>query len=268
MLDALRPVVMWLAQLEKAIADTHADVQLLVVADQRSLGRKTKVDGGIDLPIGSYDALRVLVMGARGGPGPGHRWADYLRPNAELVLMVITDDQPRGSQAETSLKQLNEALGGMPFTFHVMGGFDTPRHEALSPLEPVAYPFCNAEGLEGVNHGEVYQELARLTHGLRVPLCHAAARDELAAALMKSSLGSNGCAWLLSDPRQHIELVSALSERMAPYRLLEERSVSSCVAMRRSYRMAGRLLVLCEDTCSSLKQEGYAAIEVKLECNQ
>ena len=38
--------------------------------------------------------------------------------------------------------------------------------------------------------------------------------------------------------------------------------------MRRSYRRLDSLLVLCEDSCTALKAEGFQALEVRLECSE
>jgi hypothetical protein len=263
MTHALQPVVEWLARLEKAIVDRQLDTQLLVLADQRSIGRKANADGGINWTVGSYDALNVLLLGARGG---GQRWADYLRTNAELMLVVVTDDRPYAGSAPVFQKRITEALGGMPFTFHVLGGFEAYPQGVLTPDQPIATAICAREGIQGMNIGEQYQELARLTKGTRASLCFSQGRDGLTEALLATSMRSAGCAWLLNESGHRIDGVSAVSAQKAPYRLLEERSAESCAGMRRSYRMAGGLLALCEDTCGSLKQDGYEGIEVKLEC--
>lgn len=266
MYRALPKVARWLGELEQQLVATRPDAQLLVVAEQRHLGVPQKRDGGaFGLSVASNDALDVLLDGAKGK----ERWVDSLRSGADLHLVVVTDDEANGS-ASDYFARLTELLGGSRFVLHLLGGLDTRKHFPLQPSSPLAQKTCYFEGISGLAPGLVYQELARLTNGLRVPLCYADARQILTEELLKfPSTGANAsCGWLLDSRGYRVDRVEAVGPARPPSRLLEERVNSNCFGTRRSYRLAEPLLVLCEDTCTALKAEGYDAVEVTLECAQ
>ncbi len=266
---ALPVIAAWLGELERSIVKSRSDTQLLVVAEQQELGR-TKGDGGYDLAVGSSDAVEVLLEGAVRGRD---RWVDALRTRAELQIVLVTDDESRG-QSVHLLRRLNETLLGVPFSVSLLGGLDTPRHKVLDPEEPIVSGYsarCDGEGLEGLEPGVVYQELVRATGGFRAPLCWKSSRWSLSWELLnkRSTLAAPQCGWVLNAPRHRVDRVSAVGLGRASAPLLYEPVRSNCFGTRRSYRMADeQLLVLCDDTCTELRHEGFEALELKLECKE
>ncbi len=69
-------------------------------------------------------------------------------------------------------------------------------------------------------------------------------------------------------PGQYVDRVSAVGPERASTTLIHERVISNCSNARRSYRLAETLLALCDDTCAQLRNEGFDALEVRLECNR
>ena len=96
-----------------------------------------------------------------------------------FVDQYLTDDDADTS-AEDFLRQLAEldsrafGSGSSPsLVFHSVVGLrekDDPT-EPYSPDEPVQEELCAGEHSSVLNSGEVYQELSRITGGLRFPLC-------------------------------------------------------------------------------------------------
>jgi hypothetical protein len=264
MIAAVPKIARWLGELEYEIVRRGADVQLLVVAEQRDLRRVPRLDGGtFNREVGSNDALDVLIEAAKPGDG---RWVDALRPGAELQIVVVTDDAPRlpGREYVTRLTAL---LAGTRFRIHLLGGLQTAGQQLLAPGQPNAERVCHGEDVEGVDPGEAYQDAVRLTNGLRAPLCYAASRELLAQALLEPRPLPGVCGWVIESPGHRVDRVDALGhDGRAPAPLLLERTLANCPGTRRSYRLADSFLALCEDTCVALGREGYDALEVKLTC--
>ena len=255
--SSLEMIARWLAELELRIREQHSDTQLLVLADQRRLNRK-RADAGVTVLVDSNDALEVLLT---------RQWVPLLRPAAELRLVVITDDEadPYGPGPERFLSELTGRLEGRPFSFHVMGGFDTPPEVVLPPSAPVASTLCYSGHELGLAAGVTYQALARQTHGLRASLCHPGSRAALSAALLAVP-SSQSCAWALDLARHRVDEVNAIGPDVARNRLTWERAPGLCRGMRWSYLVEGPVVSLCPETCAALRQEGYDAIDVTLEC--
>lgn len=263
MYRALPRVAQWLGELEGTIVERKRDVQLLVVADQRHLRTWKRVDaGGVNSPVGSDDALEVIFAGATRGTD---RWTSALRPGAELRIVVVTDDNARGT-GEDFVNRLTEVLGGTRFSFNLLGGLDSNDGMVIAPEQPITRTRCSAEGINGLNSGEAYQEAAVFTKGLRAPLCWEKGRSQLLNALVELPTAVSSCMLPLNSPGHRVVSVDAEGPNRAPRRLLEERA--SCYAMRRGYRVEGAMLALCEDTCAELRADGYEELEVMLECRE
>ena len=265
MSSALPEIARWLAELEQEIASRGVDVQMLVVADQRGLGRSVKPDGGsFNLGVASSDALDVLLAGAKPGAG---RWVDALRSSADLHIVVVTDDEARG-KSDRYLAGLTEVVGGARFSVHLLGGLDTPGHGLIASDAPLMETVCRQGKFQGQNSGLTYQRITQLTNGMRAPFCDGDARKALSTRLLDLPSPAAACGWLVDTSRHRVVGVEAVGSHHPAQRLLEERVASNCKGMRRGYRRADALLVLCEDTCTALKAEGFQALEVKLECSE
>ena len=259
----LPKIARWLAELELEIVKSNADTQLLVVAKQRDLRRTPPtVDGGsFNLRVGSTDALDVLIDNANAGT---ERWVDSLRTLADLHIVVVTDDAAQGTGPDY-VARLTQSLGGLRFTIHLLGGLETPDQGLLDSDQPPAPRTCLGDGNAGLDPGFAYQDAARLTNGLRAPLCYPASRRALLEALLRVRPQSAVCGWLL-DARHRVERVDAVGPHRPSTGLVLERA--NCHGTRRSYRLAGPLLAMCEDTCAALQSEGYDGLEVKLSCGE
>jgi hypothetical protein len=111
-------------------------------------------------------------------------WSEWLRAGSRPVFIEISD-----ADSELAASELTSALsaaaperfGADPaaptFVFHSVVGV---RQRALGldiygPGEPIVPGVCDGEGSNPDNAGEVYQELSRLTGGLRLSICPAGA---------------------------------------------------------------------------------------------
>src|SRR5690606_3278519 len=119
-------------------------------------------------------------------------WSEWLRPGARTVFIELTDaDAALGASAFVGALQAlaPERFGTDParpeFVFHAVTGvieklFATDIYLADEPLEPRV---CSGLGSNPDNAGLVYQELSRLTGGVRLSICPAAPLTLRLAAL-------------------------------------------------------------------------------------
>lgn len=132
--------------------------------------------------IGSGNSFRVLLETFGGeraddfGLAPAG-WSAWLRPGAKKVFLEFSDDNANSSATEflASLTELApDAFGPAPnqvrFVWHSIVGL-AERAVATDPYDPVD-PIEDRECTGRVfNAGTTYQELSRLTGGLRFPIC-------------------------------------------------------------------------------------------------
>ncbi|MET0791478.1 MAG: hypothetical protein ABW061_08145, partial [Polyangiaceae bacterium] len=136
-----------------------------------------KVDSlnSLELITTTYDAttpdeFKLAPMG----------WSAWLRPTASKVFLEITDDNSTTMSSaafDAKLLELSPENFGTTahrkYTFHSIIGIGekpTPT-DAWLATEPLQTSLCTGNGDTVENSGPVYQELSRLTGGLRFPLC-------------------------------------------------------------------------------------------------
>lgn len=135
--------------------------------------------------IGSKDSLsRALATyaaqdGFKLAPGG---WSQWLRSAAAKVFVEITDDNQSGlsaAQFDASLLALPGGQFGTAakrnYVFHSIIGVAAKAvaTAAYEPNEPIVGGKCNT----AVNTGSVYQDLSKLTGGLRFPVCASTGYD-------------------------------------------------------------------------------------------
>lgn len=128
-------------------------------------------------------------------------WAEWLRPGAQPVFVEISDadsdmpvDELLAGLAAAS-PELVPASGAPAFVFHSIVGLlekgdGVDRYGPEEPLEPRV---CSGAGSGADNAGERYQELSRLTGGLRLPICPAAALEERLLTLAADIASRGAC---------------------------------------------------------------------------
>jgi hypothetical protein len=152
-----------------------------------------------DQPVGSHDALRVLVnefddaagdFGFPGGSGdpdgtgpqtgtpaqfPGG-YGQLLREDAIRIIIMITDDEATGITADQFNTQFTAKIsakfpdGELRYIMHsILGMVGKPDGTAWLPEEGVQNAQCTP-GSEDA--GPIYQNLSITTGGLRFPLCN------------------------------------------------------------------------------------------------
>jgi hypothetical protein len=152
--------------------------------------------------VGSSNSFEVLLESFTGEREDDFNlapsgWSEWLRPGAGKVFIEITDDDENTTALEfaSSLTSVSpEQFGADPsqlgFVWHSIVGV-AERAIATDPYVP-SDPIEDRECEGDVsNAGTTYQELSRLTGGLRFPICaletYGAVFDRVATDLVRSS---------------------------------------------------------------------------------
>jgi len=110
-------------------------------------------------------------------------WSEWLRPGALTVFIALTDsDSALGASAFVAGLQASapDRFGSDParpnFVFHAVTGVIERAFSADIYLadEPIELAVCTGTGSNPDNAGVIYQELSRLTGGVRLSICPAA----------------------------------------------------------------------------------------------
>lgn len=154
--------------------------------------------------VESHDALD-WVIDAFNTPDKKNKLAPmgyqtWLRADAKKVIVVMTDDDESTDTDETpitaqsfiqQLTTLSPAQFGDAakpnIVFHSIVGVKEKAvaTDAYLPTEPLVTTVCTSNGADIVNAGQTYQELSRMTSGLRFPLCQFPGYDAVFRAIAK-----------------------------------------------------------------------------------
>lgn len=143
------------------------------------------------VPVGSNDSLTMLLDTYSGnrrddyGLAPGG-WSQWLRPASKKVFLELSDDNSL-IPADRFLSSLTSAAPDQfgtdathpSLVWHSIVGVaeKATATEAYGPNEPVELRPCSGNGNSVFNAGITYQDLSRLTGGLRFPICQFQAYD-------------------------------------------------------------------------------------------
>lgn len=165
------------------------------------------------IEVGSDDSFDVLLETFDGreeddfGLAPGG-WSQWLRPDAKKVFLEITDDDADGSAGEflSALTTLApDHFGADParpeLVWHSIVGLAEQQisTEPYVAADPVQTAECDGDVF---NAGTTYQELSRLTGGLRFPICQFGGYDAVFARIASDVVqgSSNACDFAVPEP--------------------------------------------------------------------
>jgi hypothetical protein len=208
-------------------------------------------------------------------------WSEWLRPGTKKVFLEMTDDDedmPIESFVEQLLAEAPEHFGSDPahpsFVFHSIIGIEEkadPTQPYLSS-EPVREQTCTGNDNEVQNAGESYQELSRMTGGLRFPLCQFGAYDVVFQTIAEDVVQRRGiaCDFEIPPPPPGLEL--DLEKVAIEYDGSDGLSVQLGQAPTPEacqpsafYIDAGRVN-LCPDACSAISNDPAARVSVLFTC--
>lgn len=248
---------------------------MVAFAERRRRGEKPVAwapsDAGVNLKgnVLSNNALEVLLASAR---QPQDSWLARLRPGVPTHLIVVTDDEPSPRAAKTFLSELTQLAGGRlgrqdapTFKFHALLGMATTAdHWVLAPDVPPAIDKAPC----GVNPGFAYQELAQKTGGLRASVCHAESLSAFTQGLLAPMRANVRCDSALPPnfPGDQVVSVRAVSFDNRATTLSRAFDRFNCEQSGTGYFVVNHQVQVCPESCRSLKELGYDAIEAVGRC--
>jgi hypothetical protein len=208
-------------------------------------------------------------------------WSEWLRPGAKKVFLELSDDDAETSVADF-LRELTtrapEHFGTDPgrpaFVFHSIVGVveRSPAGTPYLPADPVESTRCTGNDNNVENAGETYQELSRMTGGLRFPLCQFNDYDVVFRTIAGDVVRRSGnlCQFEIPSPPAGRTLdldtiaVSVATEGAEPKLLGQALAVEACGPD--AFVVQDGHIALCPQTCSAAESEPAARVEVLFTC--
>jgi hypothetical protein len=212
-------------------------------------------------------------------------WAGWLRPTAAKVFLEITDDNSAEMTAadfEAALFAKSTAFGSASarnYRFHSIIGIGEKANpsEPWLPEEALQTSLCTGNENPVENAGPVYQELSRLTGGLRFPLCQYTAFDTVFQTIANdvASHATITCEFDIPTPTDGRELdlakvaVSYDAGDGSPLKTYgQAMSAAECVPDAFYIDVATNKIVLCGETCITAQQGANPKIDVLFTCEE
>jgi hypothetical protein len=239
-----------------------------------------------DVLVDSHDALRRILddfdaADEHGNPG----WGTYLRDGAQKVFLLITDDDAElepntASEFDDQLRALSpqfEIGGERNYVFHsILGMAARPSPDeakAWAPGAAVQNGLCD-DGTQSEGPGVLYQQISKMSEGLRFPLCLNDNFDVIFQAIADDVVegSSLGCSFTPtpSDPEtsldfDHMVVYYTPGGATMPTKLTKVADAGVCGAS--SYFVADGEVTLCPVTCDAVQADGMGELSVHVACS-
>jgi hypothetical protein len=198
------------------------------------------------------------------------------------VFLEMTDDNEDmpiqdfiGSLVSLAPQHFGADPAHPAFVFHSIIGLAEKADptQAYSPDEPVQSALCEGNDNEVTNAGESYQELSRLTGGLRFPLCQFGAYDVVFETIADDVVQRRSvqCDFpfpsppdgrLLDPTRFAIEYTPGNGDESANFG--QAQTLADC--QPDAFYIENDRMILCPDTCSAVRSDPQATIRALFTC--
>ena len=211
-------------------------------------------------------------------------WSAWLRPTASKVFLEITDDNSTtmtSAAFDAKLLALSPENFGTAahrkYTFHSIIGIGekpTPT-DAWLPTEALQTSLCTGNGDTVENPGPVYQELSRLTGGLRFPLCQFNAFNTVFETIANNVASHAGiaCEFAIppAPPDRDLDLAKVAvsydaGDGTPPKTYGQAMSAAACVPDAFYIDTATQKIELCPDACVAAQNGLKPSINVLFTC--
>jgi len=261
--------------------------------------------------LDSYDTTDPISTHGRAGwvPVAPNGWKQFLRPEAYKVFIGITDDRPSASECpgltddlagatafDTALRALDPVEfqtggGERNYTWYSIVGMHadkTVNNAVLSPTDPVGMQCCRASGTpqnncQGTTGAQLadsaypgigYQELSRLTGGLRYPSCYNDNFDDIFNKIAEGVIegAKASCVYDVPDPAHGIVDVNQTKVSYKPGSgdqvPLDRRSSESACASNEGFYYSSdfKQINLCPATCTVVQADPAAKVAIDFGC--
>jgi hypothetical protein len=210
-------------------------------------------------------------------------WSAWLRPGVPKTFIEITDDESNmpWMEFEERLFALEPKMFGdasrRKYTFHSIVALaeNTPVTAAWQAADPIRTELCTGNGGDAEAAGVEYQQLSKVTGGLRFPLCQYASFDMVFKAVAQDVITSAqiGCDFAIPPaPAGKTLDLSRVAVAYAPggggagQQFRQAATAAACVAGA-FYIEQGRI-VLCPETCAAVTSDPQAKIDVLFTCEE
>jgi len=235
--------------------------------------------------VGSHDSLSLLLDTYDGTQADEfdlapNGWSKWLRADSRKVFLEITDDESR-TEAASFLSDLMalapEQFGanGAPtkLVWHSIIGLAAKgvATEPYLPAEPVQDSEC--QGNSVFSPGPTYQDLSRLTGGLRFPICEFDGYDRVFQAIASdvATRSQLACGFAIPVPPtgQRLELdkvaVAYTPGGSAGVQMLGQVTDASKCGDD-AFLIQGNAIELCPQACTKINADARAAVDVVFSC--
>lgn len=243
---------------------------------------KVESDDSFDVVLGTYlppfaeDDLEDAYDNAPLG------WSEWLRPGAKKVFLELTDDNEDMSAAEfvsELVKLAPEHFGSDPqsptFVFHSIVGLveKAAPTEAYLADEPLQEARCTGNDGDVTSAGLTYQELSRMTGGLRFPLCQYDAYDVVFRRIADDVVQTSGLACDFDIPDapagsaldlNNVAIQYTPGTGASPIQFGQASIATDCLAD--AFYIAEDRLNLCPQACSTIRSDPSAKVTVLFTC--
>jgi hypothetical protein len=205
-------------------------------------------------------------------------WSAWLRPGAKKVFLEITDDDENAdvldflfALTELSPDNFGADPNNVSFVWHSIVGVV----EKAQPADPylASEPLENDECKDVKNAGEAYQELSKLTGGLRFPICQFQSYGTVFRVIAEdvAQSGELACDFDVPAPPQGQSL--DLDKVAVSYKpgnggidqvFTQAASATACKA--NAFYAADQRIHLCPQTCTALRSDSGAKVDVLFTC--
>lgn len=205
-------------------------------------------------------------------------WSAWLRPGAKKVFVEITDDDENADVSEflLALRDLSPANFGtdpnnLSFVWHSIVGVV----QKAQPAEPylASEPIERDECDHVKNAGEAYQELSRLTGGLRFPICQFESYGTVFRVIAEdvAKSGDVACDFEVPPPPQGQTLnLATVAVSYTPGNgsaaQVFTQAASETACKGDAFYAAGGRLYLCPQTCASVRTDATAKLDIVFTC--
>jgi hypothetical protein len=208
-------------------------------------------------------------------------WSAWLRPGTKKVFLEMTDDDedmPVETFVARLLAEAPEHFGSDPtrpsFVFHSIIGIEEKADpiQAYLSSEPVHDQTCTGNDNEVQNAGESYQELSRMTGGLRFPLCQFGAYDVVFQTIAEDVVQRRGiaCDFEIPQPPSGRELdldtVAIAYDGSDGVSVPFGQAPTPEACQPNAFYIDGGRVNLCPDACLAVSNDPMAKVSVLFTC--
>ena len=209
-------------------------------------------------------------------------YSEWLRAGAKKVFLEMTDDNA-ALPVDTFISKLTQLVpaqfGTDPahpnFVFHSIIGIQqkSPVTAPYQPDEPIQTAKCTGGGDKVANAGVTYQELSKRSGGLRFPICEFASYDSVFTTIAKDVVVKSQLACDFDIPPSpagqqinpdNVAVQYTKGGDTTPAQFGQAKTAADCQAG--AFYIANNHIYLCPDTCTTVKADGAAQVNVLFTC--